>query len=95
MSCLAVLKRHESAINAPLAMNGYTTPPLTPQPKKPPTLKRNIRMMEPKPVDKNMQLFAKKLKRLNESQPFTDGAEHANELPDFGDLAVAAVALAP
>ncbi len=82
-------------MNAQPVMNGLTTPPAAQQPEKPPTLKRKIRIPEPKPVDEVLQLVAKKLKRLNESQPVTDGAEHANELPDLGDLVVAAVALAP
>ncbi len=95
MSCLAVLKRHESAMNAPPAMNGYTTPPPAPQPEKPPTLKRKIQTTTRKLVDEELKLMVEKLKRFKKAQEVADGAEHANELPELGDLAVAAVVLAP
>jgi hypothetical protein len=82
-------------MNAPPAMNGYTTPPLTPQPEKPPTLQRKIRITKRKHVDDELKLVAEKLELFKKAKKVTDGAEHANELPDLGDLVVAAVVLAP
>jgi hypothetical protein len=82
-------------MNAQPAMNGYTTPPPAPQLEKPPTLTRKIRIQQPKPVDEDLKLVAESLQLFKKAQEVIDGAEHANELPELGDLAVAAVALAP